>query len=48
VKALTNKEGKITNVRYRLDPADGEHLPTVEQLPTPAPNYLEDGLKQRL
>ncbi|KAF4454146.1 hypothetical protein F53441_3281 [Fusarium austroafricanum] len=23
---LTNKDGKVTNVRYRLDPADGEHL----------------------
>lgn len=23
---MTNAEGKVTNVRYRLDPADGDHL----------------------
>ncbi len=45
---LTNKDGKITNVRYRLDPADGDHLYTnPEQLKKLGPNYLEDDLQQR-
>jgi catalase len=44
---LTNKDGKITNVRYRLHPADGVHLYTPEELSKLAPNYLEDDLKKR-
>lgn len=45
---LTNKDGKVTNVRYRLIPADGEHLYTdPEQLKKLGPNYLEDDLQQR-
>ncbi|EXJ82476.1 catalase [Capronia epimyces CBS 606.96] len=45
---LTNKEGKVTNVRYRLDPADGDHLYTdPEQLKKLPASYLEDDLQQR-
>ena len=45
---LTNKDGKITNVRYRLDPADGDHLYNdPEQSKKLSPNYLEDDLQQR-
>jgi catalase len=45
---LTNKDGKITNVRYRLDPADGVHLYTdPEELKKLGPNYLEDDLEKR-
>jgi len=44
---LTNSNGQVTNVRYRLDPADGVHLYTADQLPGLAPNYLEDDLEQR-
>jgi catalase len=46
---LTNKDGKTTNVRYRLDPVDGEHLypHDKEQLAQLGPNYLEDDLKKR-
>lgn len=45
---LTNECGEITNVRYRLDPADGEHLYTdPKQLENLGSNYLEDNLKQR-
>ncbi|KAM5343365.1 hypothetical protein ACJ41O_011902 [Fusarium nematophilum] len=50
---LTNKDGKITNVRYRLDPADGEHLYPNEtpqdkdDLKKLGQNYLEDDLQQR-
>ena len=45
---LTNKDGKVTNVRYRLDPADGNHLYTdPEQLKKLGPSYLEDDLQQR-
>ena len=45
---LTNKDGKTTNVRYRLDPADGDHLyKDPEQLKKLSPNYLEDDLQQR-
>ncbi|RGP81438.1 catalase [Fusarium longipes] len=50
---LTNKEGKSTNVRYRLDPADGVHLypsKTAEdkkKLSQLGNNYLEDDLQQR-
>lgn len=50
---LTNKQGKVTNVRYRLVPADGEHLypnETVEdkaKLAKLGNNYLEDDLQQR-
>ncbi|KAI1370429.1 catalase-like domain-containing protein [Hypoxylon crocopeplum] len=44
-----NKDGKVTNVRYRLDPADGEHLypNDLEQLKKLGQSYLEDDLKQR-
>jgi catalase len=46
---LTNKDGKTTNVRYRLDPVDGEHLhPHVkEDLEKLGKDYLEDDLKHR-
>ncbi|KIX93102.1 uncharacterized protein Z520_11159 [Fonsecaea multimorphosa CBS 102226] len=45
---LTNEDGKVTNVRYRLYPADGDHLYTdPAQLKKLAPNYLEDDLQQR-
>jgi catalase len=46
---LTNKDGKITNIRYRLDPADGEHLyPNDQEVLTKiGHSYLEDDLKQR-
>lgn len=45
---LTNQTGKITNVRYRLDPADGDHLYTnPEELKKLGQNYLEDDLRQR-
>ncbi|KAK7397656.1 hypothetical protein QQX98_012982 [Neonectria punicea] len=50
---LTNKDGKTTNVRYRLVPADGEHLypkdtdQDKENLQKLGPNYLEDDLQQR-
>jgi catalase len=45
---LTNKDGKITNVRYRLDPADGDHLyKDPEELKKLADSYLEDDLQQR-
>ncbi|KAI0837577.1 catalase-like domain-containing protein [Hypoxylon sp. FL0890] len=46
---LTNKDGKITNVRYRLDPEDGEHLypNDPEQLNKLGKSYLEDDLQQR-
>ncbi|KPM41425.1 hypothetical protein AK830_g5153 [Neonectria ditissima] len=50
---LTNKDGKTTNVRYRLDPTDGEQLyPNVtpqdkENLQKLGQSYLEDDLKQR-
>lgn len=46
---LTNKDGKMTNVRYRLDPADGEHLypNDKEALKKLGPNYLEDDLRNR-
>ncbi|KAI1413995.1 catalase-like domain-containing protein [Hypoxylon sp. FL1857] len=46
---LTNKDGKVINVRYRLDPADGEHLypNDPEQLKKLGPSYLEDDLQQR-
>ncbi|GJC86500.1 catalase-related peroxidase [Colletotrichum liriopes] len=50
---LTNAEGKKTNVRYRLDPADGEHLyPNTtpedkEALGRLPASYLEDDLRAR-
>ncbi|KAF2128707.1 heme-dependent catalase [Dothidotthia symphoricarpi CBS 119687] len=46
---LTNKDGKATNIRYRLDPADGEHFypNDPEQLKSLGPNYLENDLQQR-
>lgn len=45
---LVNSEGKTTNVRYRLDPADGEHLyPNDENLKKLGQSYLEDDLQQR-
>ncbi|KAI0440593.1 catalase-like domain-containing protein [Xylaria telfairii] len=46
---LTNKEGKTINVRYRLDPEDGEHLypNDKDQLDKLGSNYLEDDLRQR-
>lgn len=47
---LTNKDGKVTNVRYRLDPVDGEHLypdDDKEQLAKLGQNYLNDDLHHR-
>ena len=46
---LTNKNGKVTNIRYRLDPADGQHLypNDPEQLGKLGQNYLDDDLQQR-
>ncbi|KAF2999783.1 hypothetical protein E8E13_005717 [Curvularia kusanoi] len=46
---LTNVDGKVTNVRYRLDPEDGEHLYPNDQaeLGKLSPNYLEEDLTQR-
>lgn len=46
---LTNAEGKVTNVRYRLDPADGEHLHPNDktQLQSLSPSYLEEDLHSR-
>ncbi|KAJ4334422.1 hypothetical protein N0V87_006856 [Didymella glomerata] len=46
---LTNAQGKINNVRYRLDPADGDHLypndPT--ELRKLDQSYLEEDLHKR-
>ncbi|KXJ86477.1 catalase-like domain-containing protein [Microdochium bolleyi] len=44
---LTNKDGKKTNLRYRLIPADGEHLFSKDEVPGLQPNYLEDDLLAR-
>lgn len=46
---LTNKDGKVTNVRYRLDPEDGEHLYPIgsSKLKALGQNYLEDDLQER-
>ncbi|KAM0345623.1 hypothetical protein ACHAPU_006276 [Fusarium lateritium] len=50
---LTNKGGKVTNVRYRLDPVDGVHLYSnktpedKQKLSQLGNNYLEDDLQQR-
>ncbi|EYB29286.1 hypothetical protein FG05_02217 [Fusarium graminearum] len=50
---LTNKDGKVTNVRYRLVPVDGEHLypnktPEDKQALAKLGNdYLEDDLRER-
>lgn len=44
---LVNNDGKTTNVRYRLDPADGEHLYPKNDLSKLGKNYLEDDLHQR-
>lgn len=47
---LTNAEGKVTSVRYRLDPEDGEQLypndPT--RLEALSQSYLEEDLRNRL
>ncbi|KAH6612135.1 catalase-like domain-containing protein [Boeremia exigua] len=46
---LTNADGKVTNVRYRLDPADGEHLYPNDpaQLKKLDQSYLEEDLETR-
>ncbi|KAJ0270176.1 hypothetical protein COL940_011872 [Colletotrichum noveboracense] len=44
---LTNADGKVSNVRYKLEPADGEHLYTDDELKNLAPSYLEEDLQQR-
>lgn len=44
---LTNSEGKKTNVRYRLDPADGDHLYNSEEIKTLPMHYLEKDLMDR-
>ncbi|OAA34112.1 catalase [Metarhizium rileyi] len=43
---LSNANGDITHVRYRLDPVDGEHLFPDGEAPSD-PNYLEDDLLER-
>ncbi|KHN94061.1 catalase [Metarhizium album ARSEF 1941] len=43
---LTNAEGETVNVRYRLDPVDGEQLFPENEAPK-QPNYLEDNLLYR-
>lgn len=46
---LTNKDGKVTNVRYRLDPADGDHLYPNDPLKLKQldQSYLEEDLHER-
>lgn len=46
---LTNADGRITYVRYRLDPEDGHHLYNndSEEFKKLGSNYLEDDLKER-
>ncbi|KAL3422778.1 catalase related subgroup [Phlyctema vagabunda] len=44
---LTNKNGEKTNVRYRLEPADGEHLFNPDELSKQKESYLEEDLQQR-
>lgn len=46
---LKNADGKVTNVRYRLEPADGEHLHPnePEQLQKLDQSYLEEDLQER-
>ncbi|TDZ33832.1 Catalase-related peroxidase [Colletotrichum spinosum] len=44
---LTNAEGGVVNVRYVLEPADGEHLYGKDELDGLSPSYLEEDLKQR-
>lgn len=46
---LTNAEGKITNVRYRLDPEDGDHLYPNDpaELKKLDQSYLEEDLHER-
>ncbi|KAH6972162.1 catalase [Ilyonectria sp. MPI-CAGE-AT-0026] len=46
---LTNKHGKVTNVRYRLEPADGVHLYSKddEAFKNLGSSYLEDDLQKR-
>lgn len=46
---LTNADGKVTNVRYRLDPADGDHLYPNEptELKKLDQSYLEEDLHER-
>lgn len=46
---LTNHDGQVTNVRYRLDPADGEHLHPNDpsKLKTLDQSYLEEDLRER-
>jgi catalase len=43
---LTNAKGETVNVRYRLDPAEGEHLFPEKGAPND-PNYLENDLLHR-
>ncbi|KAF1926453.1 heme-dependent catalase [Didymella exigua CBS 183.55] len=46
---LTNAEGKVANVRYRLDPADGDHLHPNDPLELKKldHSYLEEDLHER-
>lgn len=46
---LTNADGKITNVRYRLDPEDGDHLypNNPAELKKLDQSYLEEDLHER-
>lgn len=46
---LTNADGAVTNVRYRLEPADGEHLhpSDMAQLQRLGQSYLEKDLLER-
>lgn len=46
---LTNADGKVTNVRYRLEPEDGHHLYNndSEEFKKLRSDYLENDLKER-
>ncbi|KAJ5003032.1 Catalase-related peroxidase [Colletotrichum sp. SAR 10_66] len=44
---LTNTDGNVVNVRYIIEPADGEHLYGKNEISDLSPSYLEEDLKQR-
>lgn len=46
---MTNADGKVTNIRYRLDPADGDHLypNNPAELKKLDSSYLEADLHER-
>lgn len=45
---LTNAEGKATNVKFKLVPADGEKGLSEEELKTKSDTFLSDEVKERL